>query len=83
MIHCSSLARDLQIAVYDWRRNVGVIGSVDGVAQVVSMCELKGNGNMGNMCRLFWWLVTGVCVDGNGCMLVDMLKDGGRCGMIW
>lgn len=38
------------------------------------------NSGMGNVRRLFQWLVTGVCLYGSGSVLVDMLKEEERSG---
>ena len=74
----------MQIVAYDGFRDVGVTGGVEGVTQVMKICELKGNGDMGDMHCVFRWLGTGCMFGGNGFVPVYMLREEGRYGrMLW
>ena len=50
--------------IYDLVGNLGVTWCVDNVTQVVQVEDLKRRSDVRHVCRVFWWMVSGIYLSG-------------------
>ena len=54
----------MYIIIYDLVGNLGVTWCVDNVTQVVQVEDLKRRSDVRHVCRVFWWMVSGIYLSG-------------------